>query len=172
MPPPVLERRRSAWNVALGVLLIVSGLAILAHTGLATAVSVLLLGWITLLAGIATAATAILRAPFWPTTLSGALLVALGVVFLRNTTATAPTLTLVAASMFLLGGLTRIIPAVQQPEARPSLLISGFISLILGLIVLTNLVSATFMLLGAIVGVQALADGIALLLVGRSRVTG
>jgi uncharacterized membrane protein HdeD (DUF308 family) len=172
VPPPVLERRRSGWDVALGVLLVVSGLVILAHTGLATAVSVLLLGWITLFAGIVTAATASLRRQgSWSTALSGALLVVLGVVFLRNPAATALTLTLVAASMFLLGGLTRIIAAVQQPVARPSLFISGFVSLILGLIVLTNLMSATFMLLGALVGVQALADGIALLLVGRSRVT-
>jgi uncharacterized membrane protein HdeD (DUF308 family) len=54
--------------------------------------------------------------------------------------------------------------SVQAPADTSPLLFSGFISTLLGLIVVTNLLSATLPLVGAIVGVQAIADGIALLL--------
>ena len=45
-------------------------------------------------------------------------------------------------------------------------------SVVLGLVVLFNLVEATFVLLGVILGVQALIDGIMLLLIGRVHVDG
>jgi uncharacterized membrane protein HdeD (DUF308 family) len=93
----------------------------------------------------------------------------LGIVFLRNPATAALTLTLVAGTLFLVGGINRIIASFQQPEYRVPLLIGGTLSAILGLIVLFNLVGATLTLLGVLVGIEALVDGITLLLIGRAR---
>jgi uncharacterized membrane protein HdeD (DUF308 family) len=169
----VIERRRSGWDVVLGILLVVAGLIILGHTVVATAISVLLIGWTALIAGLLTVVGALFRigrGGFWSTALSGGLLLVLGIVFLRNPAAAALTLTLVAGSLFLVGGITRIIASFQMPAYRLALLLGGIASLVLGLIVLFNLVGATLTLLGVLVGVQALIDGITILLVGRVRV--
>lgn len=170
MAQTVIERRRTGWDVVLGTLLVVAGLIILAHTVLATAVSVLLLAWVALLSGIVAVVAAFFRigkGGFWSTALSGALLVVLGLVFLRNPGAAALTLTLVAGSLFLAIGITRIVAAVENEAQRWILLIGGLVSTLLGLLVVFNLLEATLTLLGVLVGVQTLVDGITLLVVGR-----
>src|SRR4051794_41291455 len=47
----VIERSRTAWDILWGALVVLAGLVILGHVAIATVVSVLLLGWIALLAG-------------------------------------------------------------------------------------------------------------------------
>jgi uncharacterized membrane protein HdeD (DUF308 family) len=136
-------------------------------------ISVLLIGWVALFSGVFALIGALFRigkGGFWSTALGGGLLLVLGIVFLRNPGAAALTLTLVAGSLFLVGGITRIVASVQLPEYRWPLLIGGIVSAILGLIVLFNLFAATLTLLGVLVGVETLVDGITLLLIGRVRV--
>ena len=65
---------------------------------------------------------------------------------------------------------------IKEAIARPSswlvsLLVHLAALLILGLIVVFNLYEATYVLLGVLLGVQALVDGITLLVLGRWRVT-
>jgi uncharacterized membrane protein HdeD (DUF308 family) len=48
----VLERRRTGWDVVLGILMLIAGVAILAHVVLATVISVLFLGWLALVGGV------------------------------------------------------------------------------------------------------------------------
>jgi uncharacterized membrane protein HdeD (DUF308 family) len=57
-----------------------------------------------------------------------------------------------------------------MPEARIALLLSGGVSTLLGLVVLFNVVDASPHLLGFILGVQTLSEGIAIMLVGRQAV--
>lgn len=47
----------------------------------------------------------------------------------------------------------------HPPENRWGLLISGIASAVLGVIVLFNIVTATFTLLGVLLGVQVLLEG-------------
>lgn len=170
----VRTRRRSGWDVVLGVGLVLAGFLVLGHTVAATAISVLLLGWVALLSGIAAVVAALFaigRDGFWPTALTGGLFVVLGVVFLANPAAAALTLALVAGALFLVSGLTRITASFRYRTYRWPLLLGGVVSAALGLIVLFNLVALSFTLLGVLVGVQALVDGITLLLSGRVRTT-
>jgi uncharacterized membrane protein HdeD (DUF308 family) len=104
---------------------------------------------------------------FWSAALSGALLVVLGLVFLRNTGAAATTLTLIAGTVFLVSGVVRLAVAANEPEYRAAMIFSGVISTALGLIVLLNLFTSSYVLLGILLGVQALADGLTMMLVGR-----
>jgi uncharacterized membrane protein HdeD (DUF308 family) len=147
---------------------------ILGNAVVATAVSVLFLGWFALIGGIIGLVAGLFRigkGGFWPAIISGALLLVLGIVILRNPEASAVTLTLLAGTLFLMGGVLRIIAAFQIDQNRWIMVFSGLVSLFLGGMVVFNLFEATFVLLGVLIGVQALVDGITLLILGRWRVT-
>lgn len=166
----VIERRRSGWDIIFGLLLIVAGVLILGDAVIATTVSVKFIGWVALISGAIELISAFFRiaeGKFWSTALGGGLLLVLGVVILRNTAATAVALTLVAGALFLVGGIVRIAAASDHPDARWILVISGLISVGLGLIVLLNIVAASFVVLGVLLGIQAIVEGVTLMLVGR-----
>ena len=170
----VLGRRRGIRDVVLGVLLVIAGLVILGHVVWATAVSVVLLGWLGLVGGVVLVVAAFFqigRSGFWATALSGGLLLVLGLMMLRNPGVAALTLTLIAGALFLAGGLVRLIAAFVPGAPRAALLLSGVVGVVLGLIVLFNVFEATLTLLGILLGVQALTDGIMLLLFGRLQVS-
>lgn len=169
----VVRRRRSGWDVALGVLLILGGVFVLGNVVLATAVSVLFLAWSAVIAGIIALVAALFRighGGFWSSALSGALLLVLGVMFLRNLGAAALTLTLLAGALFLVSGITRLVAGFQASAYRWVLILGGVVSTILGLLVLFNIVGFTFTLLGVLLGIQILVDGLSLLIGGRIHV--
>ena len=168
-----LERSRSGWDIVFGILLILAGIAILGHAVIATAVSVFFLGWLAVIGGIVALVAGLFRigkGGFWPAVISGALLLVLGIVILRNPAASAVTLTLIAGTLFFVGGVIRLVAAFQVDQNRGLMIFSGIVSLGLGLMVLFNLVEASLVLLGVLIGVQALVDGITLLVLGRWRV--
>jgi uncharacterized membrane protein HdeD (DUF308 family) len=168
-----LERSRSGWDIALGILLVVAGFVILGNAAFATAVSVFFLGWMAVIGGIVALVASLFRigkGGFWPALISGALLLVIGIVILRNPGASVVTLTLLAGTLFLVGGIMRLVAAFQVDQNRGIMIFSGIVSLALGLIVLFNLFAASLTLLGVLIGVQALVDGITLLALGRWRV--
>lgn len=169
-----IERSRSGWDIVWGILLIIAGIVILTHAVAATTVSVLFLGWMATIGGLVALIASLFRIGkdgFVPMLISGALMLVIGIVMLRNPAATALTLTLLAGTLFLVTGVIRIITGFQVDEGRWILVFSGAISLILGGLVVFNLFKATLVLLGVLLGVQALVDGITMLILGRWRVT-
>ncbi len=173
VPGVVVERRRSGWDVVLGILLVLAGAVILAHVVWATAVSVILLGWLALIAGVVGLVAALFqigRGGFWATALSGGLLLVLGLMLLANPGVAALTLTLIAGALFLVGGIVRLVMAFDRGVPRLALILSGVVGVILGLIVVLNLFEATLTLLGVLLGVEAVVDGIMLMFFGRLRV--
>ena len=97
-------------------------------------------------------------------------MVVLGLLFLRNTGAAALTLTLLAGVIFLTAGIVRLMAAFHDPLFRWPLVFSGVVSTALGLIVLFNLFDATYVLLGTLLGVYSIVDGITMMAIGRWRV--
>lgn len=168
-----LERSRSGWDILWGLLLVVAGIAILVHAVAATVISVFFFGWLAVIGGLVGLVAGLFRigkGGFWPAIISGALLLVLGIVILRNPAVTAATLTLLAGTVFLMGGVIRLVAAFQIDQNRGVMIFSGIVSLVLGLIVVLNLLEASLILLGTLLGVQALVDGITLLILGRWRV--
>jgi uncharacterized membrane protein HdeD (DUF308 family) len=106
---------------------------------------------------------------FWSAALGGALLVVLGLFMLRNPLIGALSLTLMAGALFFASGLTRVIMAFQGTTSRWLLVFSGLISIGLGLWVLLNIATATLTLLGTLVGIQTLLEGLTMIMVGRLR---
>ena len=167
-------RRRTGRDIVLGVLVIIAGLVVLGDVVIATVVSVLFIGWMAIIGGVVVALVgAIMRigkTGFWPVALGGALLLALGLILVRRPGVGAVTLTLLAAVVFLTGGIARIVASAESPNGRGMLLFSGIISTVLGLIVFFNIWEASLTLLGILLGIQALTEGITLLLFGRLHV--
>jgi membrane protein HdeD len=169
MADPV-PRSRTVGDLLLGALVAVLGLVILGHTLVATTISVLFLGWLLFAGGVVTLAASLLRLGndgVWAGVFGGGLMTVIGVVFLRHTSAAAVTLTLVAGALFLMSGLVRLVAGFQTAEGRIPLLLVGAVSTAFGVLVLLNVVEASAGLLGLILGVQTLAEGIGIMLVGR-----
>ncbi len=164
------QMRRTGWDVVLGGLLVIGGLVILGDAALATTVSIMFVGWVLLIVGLLGLVASLFRigkGGFWSAALSGGVLTVLGLFFLRNTHAAAVTLTLLAGTIFLVSGVVRLVASAADPDYRVPLVVSGAISTILGLIVLFNLFTASYVLLGILLGIQVLVDGVMMMLVGR-----
>src|SRR3954452_8374968 len=162
--------RLTTGGLILGAVVVLIGLVVLGNTVFATTLSLKFLGWLLLVGGVITLAAAVFligRHDFWVGALSGGLMTVLGLVVLRRTSAAAVTLTLVAGAMFLASGVARLVAAFRSSDERIALLLSGGVSAVLGLIVLFNIATASEHLLGIILGLQFVADGVAIMLVGR-----
>jgi membrane protein HdeD len=167
-----LERRRTGVDIAVGALLLVAGVILLGNVVFATVVSVLLIGWTAVISGVVLVIGTLLRlrsGASWTVALGGVVLAVLGLFILRNSAIGALTLTLLAGSAFLTTGLVRVFGASVVPGARALLVVSGLISAGLGLWVLLNLTTATLTLLGTLLALQTLLEGVTLIAVGRVR---
>jgi len=133
-------------------------------------VSILFLGWMLLIAGIAGLVAAVLAVGsggVWSSAIGGGVCFVIGLMCLRHTDAAAVTLTLIMGALFLLGGVVRLVAAGASGEYRWPLLFSGAVSAVLGLIVLFNLFDASRGLLGVMLGIQTIVEGVTMILVGR-----
>ena len=169
-----LVRRRSGWDIIGGIILVIAALVIFGDVVAATLISVLFIGWMALIAGVAALISAVFqigRGGFWFTALSGALLAVIGLALLRHPGTSIFTLTWIAGMLILVSGVTRLLGAFEDTPYRGSLLLSGVVSTILGLLILFDVFDASLTLLGFLVGAQALVDGISLLTVGRVHMT-
>jgi membrane protein HdeD len=168
----VLEQRRTGWDALFGALTVVAGAVVLAHASLASTVSALFLGWMLLVAGVVLVGAAVLG---WtdPTRrwnlAFGVLTGVLGAGFVANPTAALATLTWVAGSLLLLGGVLRLVLAFQPGTPTAVLLYGGTVSVVLGLLLLLAWPGSARWFLGAALGVQLLLDGASTMLVGRWR---
>jgi uncharacterized membrane protein HdeD (DUF308 family) len=174
MAGSALKHRRTGWDVVIGTLLVLAALYVFGNVVLATKLSVLVLGWTALISGVAMVMGTFVRArsgASWSFAIGGVVLAVLGLFLLQNPVAGALTLTLVTGALLLTTGLTRVFAAFGVPEARGLLLVSGLVSAALGVFVLLNVATATFTLLGILLGTQTLVDGVTLIVVGRLRPT-
>lgn len=169
---PQLTRKRTAWDVLLGLLLLVVGVVVLGDVAIASVVSVLFVGWTLLLGGTAAVVLALFRigrGGFWIGLLSGAVTLVTGLVFVRNPGVTLLALLLVTGALLIAGGLVRIVLAISEPEQRLLLLVSGVVSVVLGLMLLNRWPESALWLLGTLLGIQLVVDGLLLILFGRLR---
>ena len=167
-----LERKRTVWDAILGVVLVILGIYVLSNAVLATAVSVFVIGWTALIGGIMMLIAALLtiRDRFsWSTLLGGAVLAVLGLFVLRNPLVGALAITLMVGSLFFVSGVARIGLAFSVDTYRWIFIFSGVVSLALGLWILFNPTAATLTLIGVLLGVQVISEGITLLVAGRLR---
>jgi membrane protein HdeD len=166
------ERRRTGWDLVLGLLTVVAGIVTLGHAALAGVISVLFLGWTILLGGVVLAVNAAVgwkdARRRWDLPL-GVLFVLLGLGFVRNPGVGLLTLTLLAGSLLLVGGIIRIVAAFQPGAPRSLLLVGGVVTLVLGVMVLGQWPVSALWFLGTVLGIELIMDGIVTVIAGRVR---
>jgi uncharacterized membrane protein HdeD (DUF308 family) len=156
-------RRHWIWFFALGILLLVLGLIALGSSLLATLVSVVLFGWLLVFSGIVHLVHAF-RVRDWGGFLLGLLVgvldLVVGGLLVMRPAAGALTLTLVLAAFFIVGGLYQIIAALllQLPKWWWAL-ISGLISLLLGVLLWAEWPVSALWFIGFCVGVALIFRG-------------
>ncbi len=170
----VLERQRNGWDLLFGGLSVVAGAIVLSHVALAGVISVLFTGWMLLLGGIVLAGGALVNwsdhARRWNLAY-GVLIGVLGFGFVTNPGIGLLTLTLLAGSLLLVGGVLRVVLAFQPGMPRGVLLCSGAVTLLLALLILAGFPDSALWFLGTVLGVQLVLDGVTTMLVGRVRLT-
>lgn len=173
MSEVVVQRSRTGWDAVLGILLIVGAFVVLGNAVLATVVSVFFLGWSAVISGAVLLIGALFKlregGAVW-VAIGGAVLLVFGIAVLRNPVIAVVTLTLMMGMVFLVGGIARLVAAFSAPGYRLLLIISGLAALALGLFVFFNPLAASLQLLGIMLGIEILIDGLTLLVAGRPRV--
>ena len=100
----------------------------------------------------------------------GILLIALGVSLLKNPLQGVISLTIVVGAMVLSAGISRIVFAFKEKgHARWALLLSGAISLLLGIMIFGNFPQSAVTLLGIFLAVELLSNGISLMILSFAR---
>jgi uncharacterized membrane protein HdeD (DUF308 family) len=163
-------RRGSWWYFVVGIALVVLGVLALGVTGLVTLTTVFVLGFVLIVGGIALTVSAIVNrhAPgaAWEV-LIGILYAVVGVIMIRDPAAGAASLTLVIAAYLLAVGVARAVEAImlRLPHWGWQLL-SGIVSVILGLSILAYWPSSSLTLIGTFVGIDMIFNGWADVMLG------
>lgn len=164
--------RAWGWFVALGVALIVLGVVCILGEMETTLITVIVLGWLLLVSGVVALVHA-LRTRTW----SGFLLYLLsavlrgvtGFLLVRYPLIGALSLTLLLASLFIVGGVFRAVGAATLRFPRWGwTAASGVVAILLGVMLLAALPSASLWFLGLAVGIDLIFEGTALVALGSA----
>ena len=156
-------RQNLGWFLTLGIILIVFGTIALGSSVFVTMASVFFFGWLLLLMGIIEAVQA-----FWQRKWGGLLLHLLsdiltgvvGLILVANPGAGALVLTLILAMFFIVAGLFRILAALTMRFPYWGwLLLSGIITLVLGLLIWRQWPLSGLWVIGLFIGIDMIFSG-------------
>lgn len=160
------------WFVALGIALIVLGAVCIASNVIATLATVLVFGWLLLIGGVFALIQAFRTrtwSGFFLCLLSALLRGVTGYLLIRYPLAGEVSLTLILASFFIVGGTFRAIGAgaLQFPQWGWAVL-SGIISVALGVMLLVQLPVSSLWFIGLAIGIDFIFDGSAFIALGSA----
>jgi uncharacterized membrane protein HdeD (DUF308 family) len=165
-------RAKWGWIVALGVIFMIAGIIALGSVVMATVSAVLIVGIMMIMAGVAEIIAAFNvkewgKAAFWG--LLGLLYVVAGVICFLNPFAAATVLTLFLGIALVFGGIVRMFLAWHMREAGKPwgwVVVSGIISLLLGLMIIAQWPYSSFFVLGIFLGIDLIFIGSGWLTIG------
>jgi uncharacterized membrane protein HdeD (DUF308 family) len=164
----IAEVRKSwGWFLVLGILLTILGVTCIVKAQTATAFSILVLGWVLIISGVFWLVNSFLTIS-WPIfflfLLSALLRGGVGYLLVRHPTAGAEGVTMVLAVLFIVGGLFRTAGAtvIKFPWWGWTV-VSGLVSIGLGIFLLVNWPVTSTFFVGVVIGVDLLFDGAALI---------
>jgi uncharacterized membrane protein HdeD (DUF308 family) len=158
-------RAKSGWIVALGVVYVIAGLVALGSVVMATVASVLIVGVMMIVAGVAEVFSAF-QIKSWGKfllwVLLGLLYIIAGFVTFENPLLAAALLTLILGASLLASGVMRIILAFSMKQETPWIwvLLSGVITLLLGLLILAHWPVSSLYILGLFLGIDLIFAGV------------
>ena len=164
-----LEQVRKSWGwfLVFGILLVILGVLCIGRAQTATTFSILALGWVLAISGVLWLVNAI-----WALSWHGFFLYLLnalirgvtGYLLIRHPDAGAAGVTMLLASLFIVGGLFRAAGAgvIQFPRWGWTVF-AGLVSVLLGVYLLTTWPTASTYFIGLAIGVDLILDGGALI---------
>lgn len=158
-------RAKWGWIVALGVVYLIAGLIALGSVALATVVSVYFVGVMMIVVGVAEVINAFQLkgwGKFLLWMLLGVLYIVAGFVAFENPLLTAALLTLILGASLVASGIMRIILAFSMKRETPWVwvLLSGLITLALGVMILARWPVSSLYILGLFLGVDLVMAGV------------
>ena len=159
-------RRNWGWFVALGLALVVMGLLGLVFVGALTLVAILFIGWIFLIGGLLEVVHAIARKGwqgFWLDLFSGLLTGIVGLLILFRPGAGASVITILLGVVFLISGVFRLGTGIAfRNPYRGWFIVQGVVAIVLGLMILADWPVSTIWLIGTLVAIDLLINGLRL----------
>ena len=167
-----IERLKASWIwlAILGGISLIGGILALINPFAATLAAVFLAGWTFLLFGVIQLIHAF-RVTGWPgflwSLLLGVLTVAVGVSLLFNPVSGALSLTLIVAILFLVLGAVKIMYglSLRPVSGWGFAALSGVISVLLGVMILADYPWSATAILGVLLAIELLSNGIFLLMI-------
>lgn len=164
LPAGLSELRRNwGWLLALGICLIILGIIALVDSVAVTVISMVLFGWILLIAGIIEAVQAFRHrrsGHLFLHMLNAVLSIVMGLLLLRHPLAGAVVITLLMAAYFTIAGIFRIIAALAVRVPRWGwALVDGIITLILGVLVWAQWPVSGLWIIGLFIGIDLIIVG-------------
>jgi len=160
----VMIPKMNGWYLAMGIFLVLAGIAALLAPIATTVVTNVFIGWFLVFGGIVQFFAAIANrkeSSVWAGMLMGVLAFILGLMMINNPIASIVSITLMMGIFF---GVDGIIKTFQSITKRPLhwgwMLTSGLISLLLSAMILMNLFSSSTIMLGIFAGIYMLFAGI------------
>jgi uncharacterized membrane protein HdeD (DUF308 family) len=157
-------RAKWGWIVALGVVYLLAGFIALGSVVMATAASVLIVGVMMIIAGVAEVFSAF-QVKGWGKfllwVLLGVLYIIAGFVTFENPLLAAALLTLILGVSLVASGIMRIILAFGMKQETPWIwiLLSGVITVLLGLLILAHWPVSSLYILGLFLGIDLIIAG-------------
>ncbi len=158
-------RAKSGWVIALGAVYVIAGIVALGSVVLATAATVFIVGVMMVIAGAAEVINAF-QVKTWDKfllwLLLGVLYIVAGFVTFENPLLAAAFLTLLLAFSLIASGIMRIVLGFGMREALPWgwVVLSGVVTLLLGLVILAHWPVSALYVLGLLLGVDLIFAGI------------
>ncbi len=157
-------RVKWGWIVALGVVYLLAGFIALGSVAMATVASVLVVGVMMIVAGVAEVISAF-QVKSWGKfllwVLLGVLYIIAGFVTFENPLLAAALLTLILGASLVASGVMRIILAFSMKQETPWIwiLLSGVITVLLGLLILAHWPVSSLYILGLFLGIDLIMAG-------------
>jgi uncharacterized membrane protein HdeD (DUF308 family) len=159
-------RRNTGLFLLQAVLMVVAGGLALVYPLLSTLAVTLFLGWMLIFSGIVQAISLVASAKlphFWLQLISAVLSVVVGLIFIRNPGLAVATLALLLVVYFMVEGIAKVVLAVSVRPLRnwSWILVSGIIGILISVYLIMN-PALTLLVLGLFIGIQLIAEGVAI----------
>ncbi|REJ95369.1 MAG: hypothetical protein DWQ35_06475 [Planctomycetota bacterium] len=159
--------KRFTWYTGLAILTSALGLVAIFASVLATLTTVIVLGVLLTLGGLAyifDTLRSLDRAGFWLNLAAGGLFTVVGGLMIFDPVDGAVGLTLLLAAFFIVEGVLRFVLAGQHSGGFKHWLIgTGFIDLLIGALIVLNWPSASLAVIGIFVGLEMILTGVSML---------
>lgn len=158
-------RTNLGWPIVLGILMVLLGIAAIAEPFIATIAITIVFAWTLIIAGIVRVIHALQswrKRGFWVTLLVGILYLITGILLISNIFGAALSLTLAFGIVIFVEGILEVIAAFQI-RRDPNwgwVLFSGFMAIILGILILYQWPVSAVWVLGVFTGINFLLTGI------------